>query len=54
MRNDNNLVYIGAHCYERHTLLIDLEVLEVLQRHPHKTPTEQINELLRKELLENE
>lgn len=54
MRNDNNLVHIGAHCYERHTLLLDIEVIEALQRRAHKTPTEQINELLRKELLENE
>lgn len=54
MRDDSNLVYIGAHCYERHTLLLDVDVIEALQRHPHKTPTEQINELLRKELLKNE
>lgn len=52
MRNDNNLVYIGAHCYERHTLLIDIEVIEVLQRNKESV-SEQVNKILRKEIFKD-
>ena len=46
MRNDNNLVYIGAHCYERYTLLLDIEVIEQLQKNKQSV-SEQINTILR-------
>lgn len=49
MRNDNNLVYIGAHCYERYTLLLDIDVIEKLQQN-RESVSEQINNILRREL----
>ncbi len=50
----DDLLYIGNRVYQKTTLLLDLEVIEALQQHPNKTTTEQINHILRKEVLENE
>lgn len=47
-------LYIGNHAYIKTTLLIDVEVLEALQHNQQSTPTEVVNKILRRELLEGD
>lgn len=49
MRNRDNLIYIADRCYQRQSLLLDVEVIDRLQ-HNKLSVTEQINQILRKEL----
>ena len=48
----DNFLYIGNRVYQKSTLLIDIEVLEALEKNKDRTPTEAINTILREVLLD--
>lgn len=47
-------LFIGSHAYQKTTLLLDVELIEILQRNKESTPSEQINEILREALIDGE
>lgn len=49
MRSNDNLIYISDRCYQRQTILLDVEVIEKLISNKLSV-AEQINQILRKEL----
>lgn len=48
----NDLLYIGNRVYQKSTILLDIEVLEALEKNKDRTPTEAINRILREVLLD--
>ncbi len=49
MRSNDNLIYISDRCYQRQTILLDVEVIEKLTSNKLSI-AEQINNILREHL----
>lgn len=50
----DNLLYIGNKVYQKTTLLLDVEVIEALQKNKDTlTPAETVNKILREALLDD-
>lgn len=47
----DDLLYIGNRVYQKTTLLLDLEVIEALQKNNDRTPAETVNKILREALI---